>query len=321
VAEAWEGNRAGAAEPAPVSTKHHRLAELAQQAPRMGFPARNHHLDLPWLAAAYRRTRTDGAPGVDGQTAEDYERSLVDNLHALLDRAQSGAYRAPPVRRVRIPNGTGSATRPLGIPTLEDKVLQRATVLALEPIDAQDLRNGSYGFRPRRSAPQARTALWQPVMDLGGCWLVDVDIQKVFDTLDQAQWRALLRRRVRDGVLLRRIDKWWSAGVLADGELPYPKAGTPPGGVLTPQTILPTAPVGAINKRGRGHLVNHPNCLRADFHLLDQGPKDLAARGPVGCGAALLHVLRELLQASQHGLQLLFLGLLVLAARRLTGLP
>jgi RNA-directed DNA polymerase len=200
----------------------------------MGFTSLNHHLDLSWLVEAYKQTRKDGAPGVDGQTAEDYGRSLVDNLESLLDRAKSGAYRAPPVRRVRIPKGTGTETRPLGVPTLEDKVLQRAVVLALEPIYEQDFLPCSYGFRPGRSAHQALQALWQQTMALGGCWLVEVDIRKFFDTLDHAHLRTLLRQRVRDGVLLRLIDKWLQAGVLEGGELTYPEAGTPQGGVISP---------------------------------------------------------------------------------------
>jgi group II intron reverse transcriptase/maturase len=225
---------AGASEPDPVFTKQQRIAALAKQAPQMGFTSLNHHLDLRWLGEAYHRTRKDAAPGVDGQTADDYGKSLGDNLRSLLDRAKSGTYWAPPVRRVRIPKGTGNETRPLGIPTLEDKILQRAIVMALEPIYEQDFRNCSYGFRPGRSAHQALQALWQQVMDLGGCWLVEVDIRKFFDTLDHAHLRALLRQRVRDGVVLRLIDKWLNAGVLEEGDLTYPEAGTPQGGVISP---------------------------------------------------------------------------------------
>jgi RNA-directed DNA polymerase len=224
----------GASKPDLVSTKQQRIAELAKQSPQMGFTSLNHHLDLIWLIGAYNRTRKDGAPGVDGQTADDYGLTLLDNLESLRDRAKSGTYRAPPVRRVRIPKGTGNETRPLGIPTLEDKVLQRAVVMALEPIYEQDFRDCSYGFRPGRSAHQALQALWQQVMDLGGCCLVEVDIRKFFDTLDHAQLRALLRQRVRDGVLLRLIDKWLQAGVLEEGNLTYPEAGTPQGGVISP---------------------------------------------------------------------------------------
>ena len=228
------GNMAGAQEPDPVSTKQQRIAELARQSPPLGFTSLNHHLDLPWLAEAYNRTRKDGAPGVDGQTADEYGLNLLDNLSSLLERAKSGTYFAPPVRRVHIPKGTGNDTRPLGIPTLEDKVLQRAVVMALEPIYEQDFLDCSYGFRPGRSAHAALQALWQQVMGLGGCWLVEVDIRKFFDTLDHAQLRALLRQRVRDGVLLRLIDKWLKAGVLEDGELTYPEAGAPQGGVISP---------------------------------------------------------------------------------------
>jgi RNA-directed DNA polymerase len=225
---------AGASEPDPVSTKQQRIAELAKQSPQMGFTSLNHHLDLGWLIEAYNRTRKDGAPGVDGQTDADYGLSLLDNLTTLLDRAKSGAYLAPPVRRVHIPKGTGRETRPLGIPTLEDKVLQRAVVMALEPIYEQDFLDCSFGFRPGRSAHQALQALRQQTMGWGGCWLVEVDIRKYFDTLDHAQLRGLLRQRVRDGVLLRLIDKWLSAGVSEDGEVSYPEAGTPQGGVISP---------------------------------------------------------------------------------------
>lgn len=225
---------AGALELDPVSTKQQRIAELAKRAPTMAITSLNHHLDLDWLNEAFRRTRLDGAPGVDGQTGEDYQVNLEGNLKSLLERAKSGTYRAPPVRRVRIPKGDGKETRPLGIPTLEDKVLQRAVAMALEPIYEQDFRDCSYGFRPGRSAHQALAALWQQTMALGNCWLVEVDIRKFFDTLDRSHLRLLLRQRVRDGVLLRLIDKWLKAGVLEAGTLTYPEAGTPQGGVISP---------------------------------------------------------------------------------------
>jgi RNA-directed DNA polymerase len=225
---------ADASKSGSVSTKQQRLAELAKQSPQMGFTSLNHHVDFNWLHNAFLRTRNDAAPGVDGQTKDDYGANLVDNLVDLLARAKSGTYRAPPVRRVRIPKGTGTETRPLGIPTLEDKILQRAVVMALEPIYEQDFLDCSYGFRPGRSAHMALQALWEQTMDLGGCWLVEVDIRKYFDTLDRAHLRALLRQRVRDGVLLRLIDKWLQAGVLEGGELTYPEAGTPQGGVISP---------------------------------------------------------------------------------------
>ena len=166
----------GASEPDIVSTRQQRIAELAKQSPQMGFTSLAHHIDVRWLYEAYLRTRPDGAPGVDGQTIRDYTAHLGDNLRSLLERAKSGTYRAPPVRRVHIPKGTGSETRPLGIPTFEDKVLQRAVVMVLEAIYEQDFRPCSYGFRPGRSAHQALQALGQQAMDRGGCWLVEVDM-------------------------------------------------------------------------------------------------------------------------------------------------
>ena len=217
-----------------VSTRQGRTAALARQAPQMGFTSLNHHIDLAWLREAYQRTRKDGAVGVDGQTAADYEANLEANLQSLLDRAKSGTYRAPPVRRVHIPKGTGGDTRPIGIPTFEDKVLQRAVVMVLEAIYEQDFYDGSYGFRPGRSAHQALDALWQQTMQMGGGWILEVDIRKFFDTLDHAHLRELLQRRVRDGVLLRLIGKWLNAGVLEDGAISYPEAGSPQGGVVSP---------------------------------------------------------------------------------------
>jgi group II intron reverse transcriptase/maturase len=200
----------------------------------MGFTSLAHHIGLSWLLNAYQSTRKDGAAGVDGQTAADYEVDLLGNLRSLLERAKSGTYRAPPVRRVRIPKGTSRETRPLGIPTFEDKVLQRAVVQVLEPLYEQDFLDCSYGFRPGRSAHQALQALRQQATAMGGCWILDVDIRKFFDTLDHAHLRALLQLRVRDGVLLRLIGKWLNAGVLEEGAVTFPEAGTPQGGVISP---------------------------------------------------------------------------------------
>jgi RNA-directed DNA polymerase len=138
----------GAQKPENVSTLRQRIAQRAKQSPEAGFTSLAHLMDMPWMCEAYARTRKDGAVGVDGQTAEDYQANLWDNLKALLDRAKSGTYQAPPVRRVHIPKGTGPETRPLGIPTFEDKVLQRAVVTVLETVYEQDFLDCSYGFRP-----------------------------------------------------------------------------------------------------------------------------------------------------------------------------
>lgn len=217
-----------------ISTKLLRIAELAMQSPRMSFTSLSHHMDLEWLKEAFRRTDKDRAPGIDGQTGRDYEENLEENLRSLLDRAKSGRYRAPAVRRVHIPKGTGKETRPLGIPTFEDKVLQRAIVMLLEPIYEQDFMDCSYGFRRGRSPHGALKTIWKQTMDMGGCWLVEVDLRKYFDTVDPHCLREIVSQRVRDGVVQRLIGKWLNAGVLEEGRLRYPEKGTPQGGVISP---------------------------------------------------------------------------------------
>ncbi|WIG95701.1 group II intron reverse transcriptase/maturase [Myxococcus sp. SDU36] len=224
---------AGTPSPIPISTRLQRIATLARQGPDMAFTTLAHHIDIDWLREAHRRVRKDGAVGVDGQTAQEYAARLEDHLHSLLGRMKSGTYRAPPVRRVHIPKGQGK-TRPIGIPTFEDKLLQRAVAMVLEAVYEQDFLSCSYGFRPGRSAHLALEALWQQSMEMNGGWVLEVDIQSFFDTLDHGQLLAFLQRRVRDGVLLRLIGKWFNAGVLEDGAVVHPEEGTPQGGVISP---------------------------------------------------------------------------------------
>lgn len=218
----------------PISTRLQRIAELAKQVPTMAFTTLSHHIDIDWMKEAYRRTRKNGAPGVDGQRANAYAKDLEGNLRSLVDRAKAGTYRAPPVKRVHIPKGDGSQTRPIGIPTFEDKVLQRAAAMALEAVYEQDFLNCSYGFRPKRSAHGALREIFEQTMAMGGGWVLEIDFRKFFDTLDHGCLRELLGHRIRDGVLLQLIGKWLNAGVLEGGELSYPEAGSPQGGVVSP---------------------------------------------------------------------------------------
>lgn len=218
----------------PISTQLHRIATRAREMPGVALRTLAQVIDIAFLREAHRRTRKDGAVGVDRQTAEEYATALEDNLQRLLDRAKSGTYRAPPVRRVHIPKGDGSERRPIGIPTFEDKILQRAVTMVLEAVYETEFLDCSYGFRPRRSAHQALQVLRDGVMAMRGGWVLEVDIRKFFDTLDHGQLRAILRKRVQDGVLLRLIGKWLHAGVLEDGAVTYPETGTPQGGVLSP---------------------------------------------------------------------------------------
>ncbi len=220
-------------EPTSVSTKRERIAALARQSPTMALTSLNHHLDEEWLRYAYELTRKDGAVGIDGQTAQDYAVHLEENLRDLLERIKSGRYQAPPVRRVEIPKADGSK-RPLGIPTFEDKVAQRAIVLLMEPIYEQDFQDCSFGFRPGRSAHQALRHLRSRIMENNGRWVLDVDLRRYFETIDHGHLRDFLAKRVVDGVVRRMIDKWLKAGVLEGAQWSRSDRGTPQGGVISP---------------------------------------------------------------------------------------
>ena len=235
------GNTMGTQEPRTrqeaadyVLTKRCRIAEIAKKLPEERLVSLAHHMDLWWLNEAYRGTRKDGAVGIDRQTAEDYRKNLRVNLENLLERAKSGAYRAPPVRRVHIPKPGGKETRPIGIPTFEDKVLQRAVVMVLEPIYEQSFYDVSYGFRPGKSQHQALKRLRDGLMENREGWVIDLDIRKFFDTLDHGKLREILAKRIGDGVIRKLIDKWLKAGVMENGEVSYNDEGTPQGGVISP---------------------------------------------------------------------------------------
>lgn len=225
----------GISRPETVYTGQRRIAELAKQSPQMSFTSLNRHLTIDWLREAYRLTRKDGAAGIDDQTAVDYARKLEENLQLLANRAHDGTYFAPPVKRALIPKGSGSGElRPIGIPTFEDKLLQRAVVMLLEPLYEQDFLPCSYGFRPGRSQHQCLDDLSNAIVRMGGGWILEVDIRKFFDTLDLTHLRELLARRVNDGVVTRLIHKWLKAGVMDKGELTFPESGCPQGGVVSP---------------------------------------------------------------------------------------
>ena len=224
---------AGPQEPIPISTKQARIAMLAKKYSGERLKTLAHHMDVDWLREAFDRTRKDGATGIDGVSAKAFAANLEANLESLHERAKSGLYRAPPVRRVEIPKGRGK-TRSIGIPTFEDKVLQRAVVMLLEPIYEEEFYDFSHGFRPRRSAHGAHQELRQVLWDWGGGWVLDADVSKFFDTLDRKQTQEFVRKRVADGVVLRLIGKWLRAGISTGGGIMPSTAGTPQGGVISP---------------------------------------------------------------------------------------
>ena len=233
--ESLLGNTEDAMESQGVYTKQQRIATLAKLHPEVSFTSMAHYVDLEWMTEAYRRTRKDAAVGVDGVTAAEYEVGLDDRLKKLLEGFKSGTYKAPPVRRVYIPKDeTGKEKRPIGIPTMEDKVLQRAIVMLLEPLYEVDFSNSSFGFRPGRSPHLALTALRTSIKHSTGKWVLELDIRKFFDTMKHEHLLQQIKRRVCDGVVIRMIGKWLSAGVMEGGNVHFPDEGSPQGGVISP---------------------------------------------------------------------------------------
>ena len=216
-----------------TSTKLQRIAEQARDHPDYTFTTLAHLMDVELLREAYRRTRKDGAPGVDAVTAKEYGAHLEENLRALHARLVSGAYQATPVKRIWLEKEDGKL-RPIGIPAFEDKLVERAVVMLLSAVYEQDFYDFSYGFREGHSAHQAVKALWGWGMANEGGWIVDADITGFFDNLPHEQLQMLLQRRIKGGTLLRLIGKWLKAGVVDGTNLTYPDRGVPQGGVISP---------------------------------------------------------------------------------------
>jgi group II intron reverse transcriptase/maturase len=198
------------------------------------FTALLHHIYQPErLRAAYHALKRDAAAGVDGQTWQSYGQMLEENLLALSDRLARGGYRPEPVRRVYIDKADGSK-RPLGVPALEDKIVQRATVEVLNAIYEQDFLGFSYGFRPERSAHQALDAVAVGVGAKKVNWILDADISKFFDTIEHDWLIRFIEHRVADARVVRLIKKWLHAGVLEDGRIERSELGTVQGGSISP---------------------------------------------------------------------------------------
>jgi group II intron reverse transcriptase/maturase len=200
----------------------------------MRFTALLHHVHaVDRLRAAYFALKRDAAPGVDGTTWRQYGEALEANLHDLAGRLQRGAYRAKPVRRVYIPKADGRQ-RPLGVPVLEDKIVQRATVEVLNAIYETDFLGFSYGFRPGRNQHGALDALYVGQLTRKVNWVLDLDIRAFFDTIDHGWLVKFLEHRIADRRVVRLIQKWLNAGVLEDGTHRRVEEGTPQGGSVSP---------------------------------------------------------------------------------------
>jgi group II intron reverse transcriptase/maturase len=211
-----------------------RVRQAAEKDRRQRFTALLHHVyDIGRLRTAYRAVKRDAAAGVDGETWQHYGEDLEANLRDLAERLKRGAYRAKPVRRAYIPKADGRQ-RPLGVPTLEDKIVQRSVVEVLNAIYEADFLGFSYGFRPERSPHQALDALTVGVMTKKVNWVLDADIRAFFDTLDHGWLVRFIEHRVADRRVVRLIQKWLNAGVLEDGKRTRNEAGTVQGGSISP---------------------------------------------------------------------------------------
>lgn len=205
------------------------LAERLSGKPLSGI---NHKLDRYLLAEAHTELAGNRAAGIDEETKAGFAKDLtarVDGLHA---RVHQGSWRAPPVKRVEIPKGEGK-TRPLGIPTYEDKVLQKGFVMLVNPVFEREFHPGSYGYRPGRSVHQAVKATHQALYN-GHHWVIELDIKGYFDSIPHVQLLEMFRRRITDGVLNRLVMGWLKAGVMKECAWQATEEGTPQGGIVSP---------------------------------------------------------------------------------------
>jgi group II intron reverse transcriptase/maturase len=223
------GHSAGSGAPSALE----RVREVARQDKEARFTALLHHVTLGRLWQAYRAIRPQAAPGVDGVTWADYGQNLEGNLRDLHARVQSGRYRAKPSRRVYIPKADGRQ-RPLGIASLEDKIVQRAVVEVLNAVYEVDFRGFSYGFRPGRGPHHALDAIAVAITRKRVNWVLDADIRDFFGQLDHCWLRRFLGHRIADKRILRLIDKWLAAGVVEDGEWSQAVDGAPQGASASP---------------------------------------------------------------------------------------
>ena len=213
-----------------------RVRQAATRDKKQRFTALFHHIyDVERLRAAFYATKKNAAAGVDGETWEHYGEDLEANFQDLSHRLKRGAYRAKPVRRVYIEKvGKPGELRPLGVPALEDKIVQRATAEVLNAIYEQDFLGFSYGFRPERSPHQALDALAVGIMTRKVNWVLDADIRKFYDTLDQGWLVKFIEHRIADRRVVRLIQKWLKAGVLEEGKRIQSEIGTVQGGSISP---------------------------------------------------------------------------------------
>jgi len=210
-----------------------RIAELAKQDAGRKFCSIAHFLTKEELWGAFARLRRDAAAGVDGVTYADYEKHLVENVCRLYEKLKSKTYRAQPLRRIYIDKEDGRK-RPISIPALEDKIVQRATVDLLNAIFEQDFLDCSHGFRPGRSAHDALDDVGRVICRQPTEWILELDIVSYFDSIVRERLMEMIERRVSDASILRLIGKWINIGAVDDGRLLTSETGTGQGQIISP---------------------------------------------------------------------------------------
>jgi group II intron reverse transcriptase/maturase len=216
-----------------MSPELKRVAERAKRDPQQRLLALARFIDVPALARAFDRLRKDAAVGVDGVTVEQYGQRLEENLGRLHERMKAGQYRHQPIRRVHIPK-EGGKTRPIGVSSIEDKIVQGALRAVLEAVYEQEFRPCSYGFRPGRRAHDALRALDRAVWKGSASYILEADIVSFFDSIDRKMLMEMLRERIADESLMRLVGKCLHVGVLDGEEYDEPEQGTVQGSVLSP---------------------------------------------------------------------------------------
>lgn len=210
-----------------------RVEERARAHPEERFTSLAHHLDESMLREAYNGLKAKAGPGTDGQTKADYGRNLAANLRDLHLRLKQGRYRASPVKRIWLDKPDGGQ-RPIGLPTVEDKIVQAAVVKVLNAIYECDFHGLSYGFRPGRNQHQALQAVQTALQKGRVNWVLDLDLKACFDTIEHDALMEVLQRRVADRTILRLIRKWLTVGMVEDGKRERSRRGTPQGAVISP---------------------------------------------------------------------------------------
>lgn len=217
-----------------MSTQLAQIAKKAKLDRKVRFTSLAHLLTPEFLKETWAMMNRRGASGIDGESTKQFESGLEQRVQGICARLKAGAYRAPPVRRVEIPKGPGkSGTRPLGIPTVEDRLLQRAVARVLEAVFEADFCDFSYGFRPGRSPHHALQALRLQVVTKKVSHVYEADIRGYFNHVNHQWLRQMVAHRIADPVILSLIGKWLNAGAMQDGVLIRTEEGTPQGGPIS----------------------------------------------------------------------------------------